>query len=298
MKKQAISSSPWIWVALSVLSWSTVASASKWTLDFMHPFWMLFFSSFTASLILWILLSFHPFYTIKQRIKWKWIFLGLLNPFFYYLLLFEAYRTTPAQEALVLNYTWGILLALLSSIVFKKPLKINTISGMLISFAGVWVLISGGNFLLPHISWGNFLAFFSAFVWALYWVCNMKEEKTPLSALFVQFSTGALAILLFSLCFAPIPRIFPFYGMMGSIYLGFFEMSLPFFWWLLALRQSSSDPRMIHWIYLSPVLSMFWIGIFLKEAVSIYSWMGLILVLSGILLGKITFSTKKNLKTP
>lgn len=244
------------------------------------------------------MLIFHPLYNLRQKIKWKWVFLGLLNPFFYYLLLFEAYRTTLAQEALVLNYTWGILLALLSSIVFKKPLKINAISGMIMSFIGVWVLISGGNFLLPPISWGNFLAFFSAFIWALYWIFNMKEEKKPLAALFIQFCTGALAILLFSLYFAPIPHHFAVYGLIGSIYLGFFEMSLPFFWWLLALQHSSSDPHIIHWIYLSPVLSMIWIGIFLKEAVSIYSWMGLILVLSGILLGKITFSTKKNPKTP
>ncbi len=289
---------PWLWVTLSVLSWSTVASASKWTLDYIHPFWMLFFSSLTASIVLWIMQAVHPSYNINNNIKWKWVFLGLINPFFYYLLLFEAYRTTPAQEALVINYTWGILLALLSSIVFKKPLKINTISGMLISFAGVWALISGGDLLLPNISWGNFLAFFSAFVWALYWICNMKEEKKPLSALFIQFATGTLAILLFSIFFSPIPDLFLTHGILGSIYLGFFEMSLPFFWWLLALQQSSSDPRIIHWIYLSPVLSMVWIGVFLGEEVSIYSWMGLILVLGGIFLGKINFSTKRNLKIP
>jgi drug/metabolite transporter (DMT)-like permease len=40
--------------------------------------------------------------------------MGFLNPFLYYLILFKAYDLLPAQEAQPLNYTWGLVLPLLS----------------------------------------------------------------------------------------------------------------------------------------------------------------------------------------
>lgn len=287
-----------LWIALSILSWSSVASACKWTLQHIDSSWMLFFSSLTSALVLFILLLFHPSCSIRQKFKWKYLFMGFLNPFLYYFILFEAYRLSPAQEALVLNYTWGILLALLSAVYFRKALKWNSLLGMLISFLGVYLVISKGSFLLPTWSLGNALALISAGVWAVYWVLNMKEEKLPLPALFIQFASAALLALLFNLFVFPIPGSFDIKGLVGSVYLGVFEMSLPFFWWLLALRRSPQTSQTIHWIYLSPILSMVWISMFLREPIQFYSWLGLILVLLGILLGKELNPKKRNREIP
>jgi drug/metabolite transporter (DMT)-like permease len=287
-----------IWVILSVLSWSSVASACKWTLQHIDSSWMLFFSSLTSALVLFLLLLFHPSCSIRQKFKWKYLFMGFLNPFLYYFILFEAYRLSPAQEALVLNYTWGILLALLSAVYFRKALKWNSLLGMLISFLGVYLVISKGSFLLPTWSLGNALALISAGVWAVYWVLNMKEEKLPLPVLFVQFASASLLALLFNLTVFPIPGSFDIKGLAGSVYLGVFEMSLPFFWWLLALRRSTHTSQTIHWIYVSPILSMVWISMFLREPIQLYSWLGLILVLLGILLGKELNPKKRNREIP
>ncbi|HOI25513.1 MAG TPA: DMT family transporter [Caldisericia bacterium] len=275
-----------LWIALSILSWSSVASACKWTLEYIDSSWTLFFSSLTSAVVLFILLLFHPSCSVNQKLKWKYLLMGFLNPFLYYFILFEAYRMSPAQEALVLNYTWAILLALLSAIYFRKALKWKSLLGMLISFLGVYVVVSKGSIFLPQWSLGNGLALVSAVVWAVYWVLNMKEEGSPLPALFVQFSSASLLVLLFNLAVFPIPRTFSLWGIAGSIYLGIFEMSLPFFWWLLALKRSEQTSQTIHWVYLSPILSMVWIAILLKEEIRLYSILGLILVLMGILLGK------------
>jgi drug/metabolite transporter (DMT)-like permease len=170
---------PWLWLMLAILSWSTVASACKWTLAFVHPSWMLLIATFTASFVLWLLLSFHPSCSVHQKIQWKWVFIGLINPFLYYSLLFEAYRLSPAQEALVLNYTWAVALAILSAIVFKKALQLKVLAGMLLSFLGVWLIISQGSLLVPTLRFGNFLALFSALIWAVYWILNMNHEEAP-----------------------------------------------------------------------------------------------------------------------
>lgn len=301
MNKSSINSKPagpWLWIMLSILSWSSVASACKWTLQFIDSSWMLFFSSLTSALVLFILLLFHPSCSVRQTLRWKYLLLGFLNPFLYYFLLFEAYRLSPAQEALVLNYTWGILLALLSSVFFRKALHWKSLLGMLISLFGVYVVVSKASFLLPSLSLGNALALISAGVWAIYWVINMKEETLPLPALFVQFASASLFVLVFNLMLFPHPLSFDIKGLAGSLYLGFFEMSLPFFWWLLALKRSTQTSQTIHWIYLSPVLSMVWISLFLGELIQAYSFLGLILVLGGILLGKAFNPNKKKQEIP
>jgi drug/metabolite transporter (DMT)-like permease len=43
------------------------------------------------------------------------LLLGALNPFAYYLVLFEAYRRLPAQEGQAINYTWAITMSLLAA---------------------------------------------------------------------------------------------------------------------------------------------------------------------------------------
>jgi len=40
--------------------------------------------------------------------------LGFLNPFLYYIVLFKAYSMLPAQEAQALNYTWPLIVVILS----------------------------------------------------------------------------------------------------------------------------------------------------------------------------------------
>ncbi len=286
MKNSSKNAEPLLWIFLSVLSWSTVASACKWSLTYIHPFWMLFFSSLTASLVLFLLILLNPSCSIQTRLSLKWIGLGLLNPFLYYLLLFEAYRISPAQEALVLNYTWAILLALGSAVVYKQKLSLLTLVGLILSFIGVWILTAKGLLSLPGLSLGNGFALVSAFVWAYYWIVNLKNDNNPLLALFVQFSTASLAILIFAYLFGPTLNLNK-QGLFGSIYLGFFEMSLPFFWWLLALRKSKQTSQIVHWIYLSPVLSMIWIAIILKETVLPASWIGLGFVIGGMILSKV-----------
>ena len=47
----------------------------------------------------------------------------MLNPFLYYLVLFRAYDLLPAQEAQPLNYTWPIVLVLLSAIMLHQRLR-------------------------------------------------------------------------------------------------------------------------------------------------------------------------------
>jgi len=73
--------------------------------------------------------------------------LGFLNPFLYYVILFKAYSLLPAQEAQPLNWTWPIMLVLLSIVILKQPIRWVNVLAIVISFSGVLVISTRGDVL-------------------------------------------------------------------------------------------------------------------------------------------------------
>ncbi|WP_157065561.1 DMT family transporter, partial [Thermococcus celericrescens] len=103
----------------AVLLWSTVASAFKLSLRYMSPLQLLFYASLT-SLMLFGILYVREFSPRRENLRSA--YLGLINPLLYYIVLFSAYDRLPAQEAQALNYTWPLMLVLLSiPLLGKRP---------------------------------------------------------------------------------------------------------------------------------------------------------------------------------
>src|SRR5690606_9278126 len=92
---------------------------------------------------------------------------GFLNPFLYYLILFEAYNLLPAQIAQPLNYTWVIVVTLLMAFFMKQKLDAISIIGLIISFSGVVFLSSQGS--LPGIGEINIFGVILALSSSLFW---------------------------------------------------------------------------------------------------------------------------------
>jgi drug/metabolite transporter (DMT)-like permease len=82
-----------------------------------------------------------------------------------------------------------------------------------------------------------------------------------------------------------------FYGIIGSVYVGFFEMGITFLLWLKALKYSSSTAKISNLVFLSPFISLLFIGLLVGEEIRISTIFGLALIIAGILLQQ-TFSTK------
>jgi drug/metabolite transporter (DMT)-like permease len=134
----------------AILFWSTAAIAFKIALKHMDYIQLLFYSSITSSLLLLVFLWFRgelpQLFKFTQKQYLYSIFLGLLNPFAYYLVLLKAYSILPAQLAQPLNYTWPIMLVLLSAPLLKQKLKLRSMLAILISFLGVYFISSRDAF--------------------------------------------------------------------------------------------------------------------------------------------------------
>lgn len=234
---------------------------------------------------------------LLKQTKKDWsnsLVLGFTNPFLYYIILFNAYNLLPAQEAMILNYSWPIVLTLFTTIFFKNKLSLQVIFALLISFFGIIIIATKGN--LTELKFSNLtgilLALGSAFVWSIFWLINMKDNREPLIKLTSSFIFGSLFSLLFFIIL-PNKFNFNFYGILSAIYVGFFEMGVTFVFWLKAISSSKNTEKINNLIYITPFLSLLFISVILKEKIFLSSLFGLFFILLGIFINYIYKENKK-----
>ncbi len=275
---------------LSVLIWSTVASAFKISLKYLDFLYLLLVSSLTALIILFFILILQKktkfFKNLKTNDYIRALILGFLNPFLYYTVLFKAYSLLKAQEAQPLNYTWAIVLSILSVIILKQKIKIGHFIGLIIGFIGVFIIATEGkikelNFKNPF---GVFLALSSSIIWAIYWIYNLKDKKDEVLKLFLNFLFGFPFILITYLIFST--KIYSLKGILGSIYVGLFEMGITFIFWLKAIKYAERTSDISILIYFSPFLSLLFIRTFVGEKILISTIIGLLFIIGGVLIQK------------
>ncbi len=276
-----------VYAFLSVLLWSTVATAFKLSLNYMTPVNLLFYSSLSSLFIIGVILVFSGKFKLlfsqnKKDIKNSLLF-GFFVPFSYYLVLFIAYSRLKAQEAQTLNFIWPIVISLLSIPILGQKIKFKNIFALFLSFIGVFVISTHGkvfNFKLRDPI-GIFFALSSSLLWAIYWLYNRKDKREPTVKLFMNFLSGTAYIGLYGLWSKNL--ILPdSLQIIGSVYVGFFEMGFTFFLWLKALELSDNTSKVANLVYLTPVISLFFIKSVLGERILFSTIIGLILIITGI----------------
>jgi drug/metabolite transporter (DMT)-like permease len=211
------------------------------------------------------------------------LFIGWLNPGLYYLVLFAAYDRLPAQEAMAINYSWGITLALIAAPLLRQRLTPWALFAACISYSGIVVIATRGmplslDFAQPL---GVGLALLSTLLWSLYWVINTRLSLDPEVNLFLNF-TGALPLLLALFWMSNTPFPGAWQGWAGGLYVGLFEMGIAFVLWMGAMKATTSTLRVSSLIFLSPPLSLVLIWMIAGEPVQAYTLVGLILILFGL----------------
>lgn len=278
-----------IYAFAAVLMWSTVATAFKIALSRMGFVQLLFYSSAVSTIVLLLILVFQRKLASLRGLGWREVggsaLMGFLNPFLYYLVLFKSYSLLPAQIAQPLNYSWGGVLVVFSAMFLGQRIGVRGFVSILFGFFGVVLIATGGKFGgMGFDAFGVALGLGSAFIWATYWILNLRNKVDIPVKLFVNFAFGTFfiagAMLIFGETFAvSVPAIY------AAVYVGFFEMGITFIFWLKALKLSESSARVANLIYLSPFLSLIFIRNFLGEDIRPATILGLALIVAGIIAG-------------
>ncbi len=271
----------------TVLMWSTVATAFKFSLAYLDIFQLLFFACLTSvSMLGIVILVQHKVLQVPITLRKHWrvtLIAALLNPCLYYLVLFEAYDRLPAQVAQPINYTWAITLTLMSIFFLNQKIRLADLIAALVCYFGVVIIATRGDLAgFAASDWvGVGLALLSTVIWAGYWIINVKDAREPVIGMFLNFLI-ALPVVAF-LWFSYSKSEIVVQGLIGAVYIGLFEMSLAFLCWSMALRLTSNTARISNLIFLSPFLSLVFINRVLGETIFTSTYIGLAFIVGGLI---------------
>ncbi len=274
-------------ITLVILFWSTVATAFKIGLRYLSVANLLFVVSLTSLVLLFSVLIFTNGVVLLKNLRFHnfiyFALLSLLNPLLYYLVLFKAYALLPAQVAQPLNYTWPIVLSIFSVVFLKEKVSIFQMLAILLSFIGASIIVAEGySGVFSHISvFGVLLALLSAFIWAAFWILNVKNKLPAVLKLFLNFLFGTIYVGVFLLLTGGF-QISP-EGIPPAIFVGVFEMGITYLLFLKAISLYNTAV-LSNLVYLSPFVSLLFIHLFLGETIALQTIVGLFLIVLGIVL--------------
>ena len=280
-------SKAYIYALLSVLLWSSVATAFKLGLAVLSPLYLILLASAFSLLVFFVVIlvqgKIKELFSVTLSGLGKSALLGALNPFGYYLILFQAYSLLPAQVAQPLNMIWPVTLALLSAPLLKQKITVKNIVAILISFVGVVFISSQGSLsgLANTNKTGALLAVGSSVIWALFWILSVLDKRDEIFKLFWNFAFGLAYLIIAAFLFTDfhLPEA---KGIPAAVYIGLFELGITYILWMKAMQLSENNAKTGNLIFLSPFLSLIFIHFILGETIFFTTFIGLAFIISGI----------------
>jgi drug/metabolite transporter (DMT)-like permease len=278
----------YIYAGLAVFFWSTIPTVFKIGLGELDILTMLTIATFTSTIALFIILISGKKSVLLRKTTEKELlssaFLGLLNPFIYYIVLLNAYRLLPGQVAQPLNMIWPIILVFLSVPILKQKIPVKSFIALFISFTGVYIISSQGHPFKPGSSdpFGVLLATGSSVLWALYFIYNVKDKRDESVKLFTNFLFASFFLTVATIITGNWNPGVSLKGFAASAYVGVFEMGITFFFWLKALQLAETSDKVSNLVYLAPFVSLVFLYFIIKEPVYYTTPAGLLLIISGI----------------
>ena len=276
-----------IFALCSVILWSTVATAFKLGLQTLSPLYLILTASavslFTFFIVILVQGKLKELLTVSLVGLGKSALLGALNPFAYYLILFQAYSLLPAQVAQPLNMIWPITLAVLSVPLLKQKITVRNFIAIMISFVGVVFISSQGSFsgMANTNLAGALLAIGSSVIWSLFWILSVLDKREEIFKLFWNFFFGFIYLLITAWLFTdfqfPDPQ-----GLPAAVYIGLFELGVTYILWMKAMHLSDNNAKTGNLIFISPFLSLLFIHFILGETIYFTTFIGLAFIISGI----------------
>ncbi len=272
---------------VAVLLWSTMATAFKWSLNYTTPLQLIALASVVSWLFFLVALGITGELKILKSTSsgeiTRSLLFGLLNPGIYYLVLFEAYDRLPAQDAMAINYTWGLTLPLISALFTRQWPSGRALALALLSYLGILVIATDGRLMALEFEhpMGVGLALLSTVLWGLAWSLNSLQKLEAIPALFLNF-TAAIPVLWIVMWLDESMASLTWQSLAAGVYVGLFEMGIAFLLWLNALRMTQNTLQLSSLIFLAPVISLILITTVLGEAISVATLIGLGLILVGL----------------
>lgn len=277
----------YICAGISIACWSTVAVVSKLLLGQLDNIQLLWASAFFATLFLLVYnlikgsLKKLKAYTFKDYAIS--ILTGLPSTLFYYLFYYAGTDRMPASQAFIVNYLWPIMSVVFACMILKEKLTPRKIIAIVISFVGV-VIVSGKDLLhlSENVLVGTLCCVLGAVSYGLFTALNRKYDYDKFVTLMLSYFASFLITTVINWVNGAL--FIPQWGqLLGFAWNGIFTMAIANTVWVVALSLGNTA-KISNLAYITPFLSLVWTFLILKEPLNIYSIIGLVVIVCGILI--------------
>ncbi len=283
---------PYLYLAVPIVLWSTTPLLVTELSQSMPVFQINFIA--TAFSVLTLAVTCAAFGKWRHLKKYSlknyrtMILMGLTGIFPYTTLYYLAFSLAPASAGNIniINYLWPIWIIILSIFLLKEPLTLRKAAGVLLSFVGVFLIVSGGTLVSFQVY--NIPAYISAgcgaFFWALFSVMSKRHDFDALSAMLI-YTVSALACfflvaVFFSTMVVPSAKSWILLFILGGCVNGF-----GYLFWILALRTGNTA-TIANAIYLTPFVALIYLLLFKGYPIMPPQLISLALILAGPLVQK------------
>lgn len=282
-------SQAYLYAAIAVMLWGTIATAFKIALSELSVVTMLGIATLVSTFVIFLIVLFSGKISLMKsmtgrEILWSAL-LGLINPLGYYLILLNAYNRLPGQVAQPVNMIWPIILVFFSIPLLGQKIPWRSFVALFISLIGVYIIASQGAPFHPGRSdtTGVLMALGSGVLWALYFVLNVRDRRDEAVKLLANFIFGSLYLVIAMLISGSFSESVSFRGAAAAVYCGIFEMGITFWFWLRAMQLATTSDRISNLVYFAPFISLILLHFIIDEPVYFTTPLGLIIIIGSVI---------------
>ncbi len=276
-----------IYIVLCILFWSLIPTVAKFAQTGLDHHQYLFYSSIISFLSIFLVSLFEQnlkeIFLYSRKIVLILFALGFLD-FFYYLLLYFGYKHANGLEVLVIQYMWPIFIVFLSLIILKEEFSKKKLLSLVLGFLGVSLVITKGDFSNLDFSQIDVLliVMLGAIAFALFSVLSKVVKVNATNAVMIYFFSAIIYSIIsvqsFSEFTLPLGQ-----DWIGILINGVFLNGVSYLFWIKALKIFDAS-KVAPFIFITPILSAFFLIIFFDEPILLIYFVGLFFViLSGLI---------------
>jgi drug/metabolite transporter (DMT)-like permease len=277
------------YLSLAASIWGGMYVVSKYVLDFVPPFTLVWLRYAIAFVVLFGILKVHQYKT-KARLSFRkqdWLLLGWIGFIGYFVsisLQFIGTKLSDAHTGALITSATPAFIVLFARLVLHEWITLRKAFALLLATIGVVIVIgldnSGGTSF-----WGNMMLVGAALTWALLSV-YVKVASTRFSAL-----TITTYAILFALLFTTPVMIWELYEqpvsfpsmivVFGVLYLGIISTAGAFFLWNKGMEMMDAGIGSLFFFF-QPLVGAVFGFLFLHEQIAASFYVGGLLIIIGV----------------
>lgn len=281
---------PYFALTLTAFLFGLSFVATKYALEYLPPFTLIFLRFSIAFVVLGIFYWFTPHEKIHSEDRWRMALTALIVPGAYFLAETYGLKFSSASTISLLIATIPIFTALFAFLFLQEKIGLAQILGIILSMIGVGIILGPNPMEMAResiIRFGHFLGLGAAACAGLYMVLarNLMKQYAP-------FTLTLLQSLFAVLIFLPLAvweqgggpwKHLPFKVIGALFYLAIFCSVLAFFLWNYGISRLEAG-RAAVFTNLVPVFTVVGATLLLGERVHLRQIMGGVLVIAGVML--------------